>query len=59
MRVSTNAAKPSCRARWRPVSPRGEVRLAWRANESIQGIDAIDDPTDVDDYLAELTAQIR
>ena len=35
--------------------PKGEVRLAWHAKETIRGIYAIDDPTDAAEFVAELT----
>lgn len=35
--------------------PRGEVRLAWHAKETIRGIYAIDDPDDADTFVDELT----
>jgi transposase len=34
--------------------PRGEVRLAWHAKETIRGIYAIDDPADADAFVTEL-----
>jgi hypothetical protein len=34
--------------------PRGEVRLAWHAKETIRGIYAIDDPTEADAFVTEL-----
>jgi transposase len=34
--------------------PRGEVRLAWHAKETIRGIYALEDPTEADAYLTEL-----
>ena len=34
--------------------PRGEVRLAWHAKETIRGIYGIDDPTEADAFVAEL-----
>jgi transposase len=35
--------------------PRGEVRLAWHAKETIRGIYAIDDPDEADTFVTELT----
>jgi transposase len=34
--------------------PRGEVRLAWHAKETIRGIYAIEDPADADSFVTEL-----
>lgn len=34
--------------------PRGEVRLAWHAKETIRGIYAIEDPTEADAFVTEL-----
>jgi transposase len=34
--------------------PRGEVRLAWHAKETVRGIYAIDDSTDADRFVTEL-----
>jgi hypothetical protein len=34
--------------------PRGEVRLAWHAKETIWGIYAIEDPADADSFVTEL-----
>lgn len=34
--------------------PRGEVRLAWHAKETIRGIYAIDDPREADQFVADL-----
>ena len=34
--------------------PRGEVRLAWHAKETIRGIYAIDDPDEADTFVDEL-----
>jgi transposase len=34
--------------------PRGEVRLAWHAKETLRGLYDIDDPTEADHYLTEL-----
>lgn len=38
--------------------PRGEVRLAWHAKETIRGLYAIDDPDDADAYLNELVGDL-
>jgi transposase len=35
--------------------PRGEVRLAWHAKQTIRGIYAIDDPDEVATFVTELT----
>jgi transposase len=37
------------------ADPRGEVRLAWHAKETIRGIYAIDDPDEVATFVTELT----
>jgi transposase len=34
--------------------PRGEVRLAWHAKETVRGIYAIEDPDDADQFVTEL-----
>jgi transposase len=34
--------------------PKGEVRLAWHAKETLRGLYAVDDPADADKYLTEL-----
>jgi transposase len=34
--------------------PRGEVRLAWHAKETVRGIYAIEDPADADAFVTEL-----
>ncbi len=38
--------------------PRGEVRLAWHAKETIRGIYAIDDPSEVDTFVTDLTEDL-
>ncbi len=38
--------------------PRGEVRLAWHAKETIRGIYAIDDPDEANHFVTDLTADL-
>ena len=57
MNVSAKVPTPNSAVCLTAGDPRGEVRLAWHAKETLRGLYDIECPRLADTYLAELSRQ--